>query len=338
MPAYFFWGDDAFRLQEAIHTLRQKTLDADWASFNYDLISPEAANGSIQALNQAMTPPFGLGQRFVWLQNTSLGQRCPEEVLAELERTLPKLPDTTVLLLTSTNKPDGRAKFTKLFKKHGHIQEFATIPPWKVDQIRQQVDKVARDRPLKLAPDTLDLLVDAVGNDTRQLHLELEKLSLYWGNPDEPIPVEVAASLVTVSTQNSLKLAAAIRQGETSVALSLVSDLLNRNEPALRIVATLVGQFRTWLWIKLLESSGVRSDADIAAAAEVANPKRIYFLKKEIRPITLQQLQQTLPLLLELESELKYGRDERAALHTKVIELSQVFQSHHPAPLGGNTS
>ena len=326
MPAYFFWGDDDYRLQDATRTLRQKTLHADWASFNYDVIPPEAANSPIQALNQAMTPPFGLGQRFVWLQNTTLGQRCPEEVLAELERTLPQLPDTSVLLLTSPNKPDGRGKFTKLFKKYGEIQEFSTISPWKTDQIRQQVQATACDLGINLAPDTVDVLVEAVGNDTRQLHLELEKLSLYWDQPQRPIPAEVASLLVTISTQNSLKLAAAIRQGQTSTALSLVSDLLHRNEPALRIVATLVGQFRLWLWIKLLEAAGVRSDTEIAAAAEVSNPKRVYFLKKEIRATTLAQLQQTLPLLLELESDLKCGKDEQAALHTRVVELSQIFQ------------
>jgi DNA polymerase-3 subunit delta len=329
MPAYFFWGDDEFRLQEAIQVLRRQSLDAAWASFNYTQIPPDLANGSMQALNQAMTPPFGQGQRLVWLQHTPLGQRCPKEVLLELERTLPHLPDTTVLLLTSPSKPDGRAKFTKLFNKYGEMREFATIPPWKTDQIRQQVESVARDRALKLPPDTVDLLVEAVGNDTRQLHLELEKLSLYWDRPEHPIPADVAATLVTVSTQSSLQLAAAIRQGDTSTALGLVSDLLNRNEPALRIVATLVGQFRLWLWIKLLESSGVRSDAEIAAAAEVPNPKRIYFLKKEIRATSLPQLQRTLPLLLELESDLKYGKNERAALHTKIVELSQGFR-HHP--------
>jgi DNA polymerase-3 subunit delta len=332
MPAYFFWGSDEFRLQEAIQSLRQKTLDADWASFNYDVIPPEVSNGPIQALNQAMTPPFGLGQRLVWLQNTSLGQRCPEDILEELERTLPKLPETSVLLLTSPNKPDGRGKFTKLFKKYGEVQEFASIPPWKTDQIQRQVETVARDRDVNLAPETVDLLVEAVGNDTRQLHLELEKLKLYWDNSQRPIPADAASSLITVSTQSSLKLAAAIRQGQTSTALSLVSDLLDRNEPALRIVATLVGQFRLWLWIKLLESAGVRSDNEIAAAAEVSNPKRIYFLKKEIRATNLAQLQQTLPLLLELESDLKLGKDERATLHTKIVELSQVFQPQHSIP------
>lgn len=327
MPAYYFWGDDDFALQNAVHTLRQRTLDEDWASFNYDVIPADTTGGPSQALNQAMTAPFGQGRRLVWLQNTTLGQRCPEPVLTEFERTLPKLLDSSVLLLTSTAKPDGRAKFTKLFKTHGEIREFATIPPWKTDQIRQQVVTVAKQRGLALESATLDLLAEAVGNDTRQLHLELEKLALYWGATPQPIPPAVAAELVTVSTQTSLQLAQALKQGDTPTALGLVSDLLDRNEPALRIVATLVSQFRLWLWLRALIQAGVQSDAEIAAAAEVANPKRIYFLKQEIRSLGLSQLQRSLPLLLELESELKQGRDERATLHTKVIELCQIFRA-----------
>ncbi|MBD1876615.1 DNA polymerase III subunit delta [Nodosilinea sp. FACHB-131] len=324
MPAYYFWGDDDFALQKAVQTLRQRTLNEAWASFNYDVVPAEVANGPSQALNQAMTPPFGEGQRLVWLTNTNLGQRCSDAILAEFERTLPQLPDTSVLLLTSTAKPDGRAKFTKLFKTWGEVREFATIPPWKTDQIRQQVAAVAQERGMSLESGTLDLLTEAVGNDTRQLHLELEKLALYWGANPQPIPPAVAAELVTVSTQTSLKLAQVIKQGDTSTALGLVNDLLDRNEPALRIVATLVSQFRLWLWLKALV--GVASDAEVAAAAEIANPKRIYFLKQEVRSLSLTQLQRSLPLLLELESDLKQGRDERATLHTKVIELCRLFR------------
>jgi DNA polymerase-3 subunit delta len=330
MPAYYFWGDDDFALQRAVQELRDRALDPAWASFNYDVIPPELPSGQSQALNQAMTPPFGAGQRLVWLQNTGLGQRCPEPALAEFERTLPQLPATSVLLLTSAAKPDGRAKFTKLFQRHGEIREYATIPPWKTDELRQQVVRVAQERALALESAALDLLVEAVGNDTRQLHLELEKLALYWGDTPGPVPAAVAAELVTVSTQTSLKLAQAIQRGDTPTALALVNNLLDRNEPALRIVATLVGQFRLWLWLKALAAAGVTNDAEVAAAAEVANPKRLYFLRQEVRSLRLERLQQTLPLLLELESDLKQGREERATLHTKVIELCRVLRSETP--------
>jgi DNA polymerase-3 subunit delta len=188
-----------------------------------------------------------------------------------------------------------------------------------------QVQETAQAQGLKLSSEAADLLVEAVGNQTRQLMLELEKLALYWGDRPGPIDAEAVSQLVTISTQNSLQLAAALRQGHTDEALGLVADLLNRNEPPLRIISTLVGQFRTWLWVKVMITSGERDNQAIAKAAEIGNPKRVYFLQKEVAPLRLEALQETMGHLLSLEADLKRGRDPTATLQTKVIEISQCF-------------
>lgn len=330
MPVYFFWGEDDFRLNEAIAKLRDRALDSNWASFNSEKIAGDEAEGPIVALNQAMTPPFGAGKRFVWLADTTLGQRCSERVLAEFTRTLPQLPDTSVLVISSRQKPDGRAKFTKLMQKHGEIKEFGTIAPWKTDQILRNIEEAAKEKGLLLMPEAANLLAEAVGNQTRQLMVELEKLALYWGDRSTPIEGETVSLLVTVSTQSSLKLADALLKGQTEQAIGLVADLLNRNEPALRIVSTLVGKFRMWLCVKVMAESGERDSQAIARAAEVGNPKRIYFLQKEVAPVTLASLRQTMQHLLELESAIKLGRDETATLQTKVIEIAQLFAKGAP--------
>ncbi|MEP0872232.1 DNA polymerase III subunit delta [Trichocoleus desertorum AS-A10] len=326
MPIYLYWGEDDFAIAKAVTTLRDRTLDPDWTSFNFDKISAEQSNAVLQALTQAMTPPFGMGKRLVWLENTTLGQQCPETVLTELERTLPAIPDASVLLLTARNKPDGRLKSTKLLQKYAEIKEFSPIPPWKTDQLLQQVRQVAQTVGVTLTQPSMELLAESVGNNSRQLYSELEKLRLYAGDRAQPLEAEVVARLVVVNTQNSLQLAAAIRQGQVGEALELVAGLLSHNEPALRVVATLIGQFRTWLWVKLMQEAGERDERAIAQAAEVSNPKRIYFLQQEVRSLSSQQLQQTLPLLLELELSLKQGAEELAALQTKVVELCQIYQ------------
>jgi DNA polymerase III subunit delta len=331
MAIYFFWGDDDFALSRAVQQLQAQSLDPAWASFNADRIGPEQPDGVNLALNQAMTPPFGLGQRFVWLAETAIAQRCNEELLAELQRTLPVIPDTTTLLLTSRNKPDGRLKSTKLLNKSATVREFGAIPPWKTDLLLQQVRAIAQEYRVKLTPEGADYLVEAVGNQTRQLHSELEKLSLFAPDANQPLTVAQIAPLVTASTQNALQLSVAIRQGKTPEALALVADLLRQNEPALRIVATLVGQFRQRLWIKLLLDAGERDDVAIAQAAEIGNPKQLYFLRQELAGISTQQLQQSMPLLLDLEFSLKrQGAEEVAALQTKVIELCQIFKRRLP--------
>jgi DNA polymerase-3 subunit delta len=323
MPIYLYWGEDDFAIAQAATALHRQLLDPVWSSFNYDKITADQPDGIRQALNQAMTPPFGAANRLIWLAETSLCQRCPEALLTELERTLPELPASTTLLLTTSNKPDNRLKSTKLLQKHATIQEFSLIPTWKTDLLVKQVKQAAQDAGVKLTAHGAELLADLIGNDTRQLHSELEKLRLYAGDA-KPIDEATIATLVIASSQSTIQLAAAIRQGQTAQALDLVADLLRQNEPALRIVSSLVTQFRTWLWIKVMREAGERSEQEIAKAAELRNPKRLYFLQKEVEAMSAHTLVQTLPLLLELEAGLKRGADEFIMLQTKIIELCEL--------------
>lgn len=312
-------------MTRAVKALQKSVLDPNWSSFNFDKILPEQPDALVLALNQAVTPPFGTGGRFVWLANSSLVQRCSADQLQELERTLPKIPDTTTLLLTSPAKLDARLKFAKLLKAHGTIQEFTRIPPWKTDQLQQQVRKLAQQMNVPLTPTAVTNLTEAVGNDTSQLYNELEKLKLYSLSHQAPLDEEAIATLVSCSQQNSLKLATAIKSAQTAEALDILNALLQQNEAGLRIVSTLVSQFRTWLWVKLLIHQGIQNEQEIAKAAEVSNPRRIYFLRQEVQSVTLLSLQQTLPHLLDLELNLKQGAQERSILQTKVIELCRLF-------------
>lgn len=333
MPIYLYWGEDTYRLSKAVQSLHQQVLDPAWQSFNTDKIEvlsgPDGAAQIIQGLNQAMTPPFGRGERLVWLVNPLMGPTA--DILAEFERTLPHLPPTSHLLLTQTTKPDGRGKLTKLLQQQAQVTEFGLIPPWKTDRILQQVKRVAQDLEVKLTQAAGEQLADAVGNDTRRLYGELEKLKLYAlssTSPDQRIGVEVVQQLVLSTTQNSLQLAETICQGQTNRALGLVAELLSLNEPSLKIVATLTRQFRTWLWVKLMVISGEQDERVIAGAAEVGNPKRIYFLKQAVQSVSSQQLRQALGCLLDLEVALKQGEDARSVLVTKVVEMSQICQSN----------
>ncbi|MEL6580699.1 MAG: DNA polymerase III subunit delta [Cyanobacteria bacterium J06621_12] len=327
MPVYLYWGEDDFAIAQAVEKLQKKVLDPNWLQFNYHKLSGDRSETIIEGLNQSMTPVFGLGQRLVWLVDTNLCQQKPAAAtLAELERTLEVIPETSHLLLTTSKKLDGRLSSTKLLRKHSVVKDFSLIPPWKTDLISAQVKQAAQAAELKLTPQATELLTESIGNNTRQLWNELEKLKIYWGDNPQPLDETTVAKLVLCNTQNSLQLAAAIRDGKTDVALMLATDLINRNEPALKIVATLVGQFRTWTTIKLMQQSGNRDNKAIAAAAGINNPNRLYFINKEIQSTSPQKLLASLPKLLELEYSLKSGGAALTVLQTKIIELSLIFQ------------
>ncbi|WP_019501076.1 DNA polymerase III subunit delta [Pseudanabaena sp. PCC 6802] len=325
MPTYFFWGEDEYQLAQAVQKLRSDLLDPAWLDFNYVKLSATNDIQIVDGLNQAATPPLGIGNRLTWLSETNIAQRCSEKVLAELERTLEHLPPNSYLLFTTPSKPDNRLKSTKLLQKYASIQEFSPIPAWNSNAIAQLIRRLAADLGLELTDDGVDLMVESVGSDSRRLVMEMEKLKLWHQGRSAPLNAKDIAPLVRSSAHNSLQLAGAIREGNTSRALSLLAELLSNNEAALKICATLTGQFRTWLWVKLMQESGERDDKVIAAAAEIGNPKRLYFLKQEVRFLTSDKLVRSLAILLRLEFSLKRGMDESAALQTALIELCTLL-------------
>jgi len=325
MAVYFYWGDDDYQISQAVKKLINTYVDPMWRDFNYIKINATGDLEIMDGLNQAVTSPFGTGSRLTWLANTAIAQRCSDSLLIELERTFNHLPVDSYILFTASNKPDGRAKSTKLIQKHAKVLEFSLIPSWKPDAIAQLVRQAAAEIDLKITSDGVDLLVDAIGNDTRRLTMELQKLQLSHYGKTKPISAKEIDSLVQVSAHNSLQLASAIRTANISQSLSLLEELIRNNEVGLRICATLVGQFRTWLLIKLMQESGERDDKAIAEAAEISNPKRVYFLKQEVQGLNSQKLMRSLSILLRLEADLKHGKDEIATLQTAIIELCQAM-------------
>lgn len=324
MPIYLYWGEDDFAIAQAVKEIQTTTVDPDWSSFNYHKITPDQSDAVTQALSQAMTPPFGMGQRLVWLADTPIPHQCSQQTTSELERTLPAIPDTSLLLLTSKHKPDARLKSTKLLQKYATIQEFSPIPPWKTEQLVSKVQQEAQRHKLRLDLAGAEFIAQAVGNDTRLLDNELQKLSLAVTNRDRPLTLATIEALVTSNTTSSLQLANACTKGKPEVVLELLADLMQRNEPPLRIVATLTGQFRTWLLLKLAIESGEKDERIIAQAAEINNPKRIYFLKQEISHLNSRKLLQAMPILLELEANLKKGAEPVSTLQNSLIRLCQT--------------
>jgi DNA polymerase III subunit delta len=325
MTILLYWGEDEFAMTQAIKDLQQQTVTAAWASFNFQKILGDKAEGAMEALNQAMTPPFGAGRRLVWLADTSMFTQSNDNLLAELERTIPAIPDSSVLLITCPNKPDGRSKVTKFVQKHAQVKEFALVSAWKGAEIEQQVRQVANELQVKLTSAAIELLAISVGNNTRQLHTELTKLSLYGADRPQPLTAIEVGNLVAITTQNSLQLAEALRHGEIDRALDLINALVQRNEPALKIVATLVGQFRTWLWVKALVEAG-EQDEFIAKEADIGNPKRLYFLRKNLQKISAHKLAAAFQELLVLEFALKQGNDPIMTLQTQAINICQAVK------------
>ena len=319
MPIHIYWGADDFLISRAIKQLRSRVLDKQWSSFNYSQYPPDSKDSIPQAIADIMTPPMGPGGRLVYLPASALLGVCPQEMLQQLEQILATIPATNFLLITSINKPDIRNKSVKLLLQSAEVKEFPLIPQWQTDALIKQARNLAALVGIEFASNAYQVLVEAVGNNTRLLVTQLEKLKTYASGAT--VNADTVRELVVNNAANSLLLASAIRKGHVSLALKLVEDLISGNEPALKIVATLTTAFRTWLVVKLCIAANWQDDGAIAFLAEIKNPKRLYFLRQEVANIPASKLQNALSVLLELELMLKNGWDEKMALQTQIIKI-----------------
>jgi len=323
MPTYFYWGEDDYQLTQAVQKLCVDIhLDPLWLDFNYAKIAAATDVQIIEGFMQALTAPFGNGDRLTWLQEVTISQKCSEPLLKQLESICQHLPSYSHLILTTSQKPDGRLKSTKLLQKYATIREFSPIAAWDTEAIATLIKQLAKPISIKLSPEAVEMLVESIGSDQRRLQLELEKLFLCYG--DRLISAEDVGELVTASAHSSFQLAQALRLRQSDRALMILTELMSRNEPGIRLVATLTSQFRTWLWIKVMQEAGERDDKVVAEAAEIGNPKRLHFLKQEVKTWAGAQLTEVIRILLSLEQDLKIGRDELSSIQTAIIRICQL--------------
>ena len=320
MPIHLLWGDDEAARSRAVEALVAERTDPAWQSINLARLDGNEATQASQALEEARTPPFGGGDRVVVLQRSPFCNQCPAELAEQLEAALPLIPANCHLVLVNSGKPDARLRTTKALQKlvkagEARDQSFQLPAVWDGAGQVELVQRTARELGLQLEPTAAEALSDAIGSDSARLASELEKLALYVGaepgrkTPQPPITAAAVEALVGSHATNALQVGDALLAGQPAEAVALVDALLVANEPALRIVATLCGQIRGWLWVSLLDQQGESDVNAIAKAAGIGNPKRIYVMRKQIRGRKPARFLALLRQLLEVEAALKRGSD-----------------------------
>ena len=319
MPIHLLWGDDEAARTRAVESLISQHSDAAWQSINVARLDGSDISQAAQALQEARTPPFGAGGRVVVLQRSPFCNQCPAELAEQLETNLPWIPETCHLLLVNGAKPDARLRTTKTLQtlvKAGEALEQSFQLPMVWDGAGQValVQRTAQELGLNVERAAAEALSDAIGSDSARLASELEKLALYVGatagTAAQPaITAAAVNALVGSHATNALQVGDALLAGQPAEAIALVDALLEANEPALRIVATLGGQIRGWLWVSLLDQQGESDVNAIAKAAGIGNPKRIYVMRKQIRGRQPARFLTLLRQLLDVEAALKRGTD-----------------------------
>lgn len=207
-PLVLVCGEDDFGVKG-----RSKDIYATWVEelggMDHEILDGAVTNSAealkvIGKLREALqTLPFFGSGKAIWLQNcTFLGDertasaKAVTETLADLADELKEFAWHNVRLLISAGKVDKRKTFYKTIEKIGSVEVFAG---WSMDdrdwadQAEAWARKAVRARRKEILQDALAELVGRVGPNPRQLHNEIEKLTLFIGNRSEITVDDVAA-------------------------------------------------------------------------------------------------------------------------------------------------
>lgn len=309
-------GDDQHAIQEQLNQYKAE-IDAQWLTLCYHRFPADHLD---QAISVARTRSLTGGKKLVIVENCHLKQWGDTEL--ETLQQLVQVPEFTILVFVATNV-DKRLKIYKHIVKYAKLFELTLIPPWRNDLIEEAIATQAKKIRLVLSKDAVEYLAEAIGNDMTRATSELRKLYIY--GTGRQLEFAEVKELVPCQTQNSLQLASAIRQGESNQVLHLLDDLLSRSEPLMVVVATLLTQFRTWLWVKSAIDSGIKKDNELAQLCSISNPNRIYYLRQEVANTSINALAKAVTMMLDLEMSIKRGTEGKDLL-SAILSISRLFK------------
>nr|ADN18108.1 DNA polymerase III, delta subunit [Gloeothece verrucosa PCC 7822] len=309
-------GDNDFLISQEIQALLAQYLAPEWSLFNYNEYPPDSLNEAIITMNQ---PPIGNGFRVVHLIQCPWFGTINDDSIAQVEKEIDLLPSTTVLILTAS-KIDRRLKVVKmLIDKAALFKEFNLISPWDEGTLITQLYQMATSIGVDLTQAAAKQLIIAVGNDTRLLSGELEKLKTFVG--DEAVTVESVNQLVDNRAATSIDLAKACLKQDVKTAIATLENLNNSGEAAPKILASLITLFRQWTWTKALVSEGVTDTHHLEACTGIYKG-RCYYLMLEVETISLERFIFCQEVLLKAQIAFNSGNKN---LKLYIIQLCQQY-------------
>jgi DNA polymerase-3 subunit delta len=229
-PVYLLHGDEDALKDEAVRALLDAAVGPAARDFNLD--TRFAADLDAEAFHALVnTPPMLAERRAVVLRGVDqLGKR-KSKLRDELIRYLSAPNPTTMLVLVAGAEFDAEL---------GRGATGVSLEPLAPERVPGWMSHRAAKLGLALAPDAVELLVAAVGNDLSALALELEKLAALAG--DRPATAADVTALVGVrrgETVHDLVDAALDRQAAR--AAQLVEPVLEQAGMSGVKILTLIG-------------------------------------------------------------------------------------------------
>ncbi len=190
------------------------------------------------------------------------------------------------------------------------------------DLVRWIAETAKSEHGKSLSRDAANLIRELAGDDLGLLEQELAKLTAYVGQRATIEIADVETLVGGWATETTWSIAAAVRRGETGVALDLLNQLLDAGESAHKILGGLTFVFRRLAQAVALSGQGASLDRALGEAGVF--PREIGESASYLRRIGRAEAQRISSRLLEADGTLKGAllMPERQVLEQLLVKLS----------------
>ncbi|HEU5366917.1 MAG TPA: DNA polymerase III subunit delta [Ktedonobacterales bacterium] len=247
----------------------------------------------------------------------------PKAFIAGLADYLPRLPETTILVLVIDEALEASHPLMQAAKQSGGKVRQFTAPGGPA--LEHWIGERAQKLGCAITADAARALAIYAGSQLRLLAGELDKLATYAG-PGGRIDGAAVRLLTPVAQQARIfDLTDALARHERARALTILHELLDHGETPIGLTAFIGSQVRTLLLVKDLSERGLRAQQ----IAEVAglNPFVVGKTLPLVRRFSLAQLKAAYRAVLGVDTALKRSRmPAELALDLLIIEFGEEPQ------------
>lgn len=239
-----------------------------------------------------------------------------------------KDPSTDTVLVFDSSKfefdGDDKAKTERLRKFYANIQQVVDFPRWTAAMTRKLAQDLTTKAGMKVGPDELTLLVEAVGGSPARVAVEIEKLSLFAGA--RILTAQDIAGLVPQAQATTIfALVAALGRRERQKALELLDTLVREGEYLPLALSFLATQFRQAL---VAQEAGLRGAMAIQGHFSKSGvpmwPSRADQISQTMSAFTPTQIKVALTKIAHADHALRDTRpDDRTVLEDFVLTLTR---------------
>ena len=323
---YLIYGEDSLSVEEMLASLRADAGSDELYDVNTTTL--DGASVSLAELEAAWsTIPFLADRRTVMVRGLlsrmergrgggSTRSRGIDHEWADIGERLANVPESSDVILVDAAVNRGNP-LLRAIRPLAQVHEFRLpsvreMPGW----VRQRADRLGA----AIEPSAVSALVDAIGNDTRLIDMELQKLALY--RLDGMIRRQDVEAMVSYAREANIFAAVdAALEGRAGIALRLAHQLLDAGRPPTYLITMLARQARFLIVAKDMKARGFQQD-EIGRKLSISGYPLTKTMQQEgrFRPERLVEIHRR---LIEADLSIKTGAaDEEMALDALIVALS----------------